>query len=82
MTVADSFASTVRLDQARARLYVTRGVGGVHNIHLLTLADGKMRQLTSNEAPGVSFSGIHPIGDDAIVFARDERRHDIWLVKR
>jgi hypothetical protein len=81
-TLPTSFASTVRLDQARGRLYLTRAVGGIHNIHLLTLADGKMRQLTSNETPGVSFSGIQPLGDDAIVFARDERRRDIWLVKR
>ncbi len=81
-TLPDSFASTVRLDQVRGRLYVTRAVGGIQNVHLLTLADGKMRQLTTNEAPGISFSGIHPIGDDAIVFARDERRHDIWLVKK
>ena len=81
-TLPDSFASTVRLDQVRGRLYVTRAVGGIQNVHLLTLADGKMRQLTTNEAPGISFSGIHPIGDEAIVFARDERRHDIWLVKK
>jgi hypothetical protein len=81
-TVDGSFASTVRLDQDRDRLYVTRTIGGIHNVHLLNLADGKMRQLTANEAPGVTFSGVQPLGSDAILFARDERRRDIWLVKR
>jgi hypothetical protein len=81
-TVGGSFASTVRLDQGRDRLFVTRAEGGIHNVHLLDIADGKMRQLTANEAPGVTFSGVQPLGSDAIVFARDERRRDIWLVKR
>ncbi len=81
-TLGDSFPSTVRLDPARGRLFVTRAFEGIHNLHLLTLADGKMRQLTSNDSPGVSFSGIHPQGEGAIVFARDERRRDIWLVQR
>ncbi|MBA2260785.1 MAG: PD40 domain-containing protein, partial [Acidobacteria bacterium] len=78
----DGFFATVRLDHLRNRIFLTRATSGIQNIFTLDLADGKMRQLTTNEAPGVSFSGIHPLGGDGIVFARDERRHDIWLVKR
>jgi hypothetical protein len=81
-TIPDSFVATFRIDEENGRLYVTRAAGGIHNIHLLTLADGRIRTLTSNQTPGVSFSGIQPLGKDAIIFARDERKADIWLVQR
>jgi hypothetical protein len=61
-------------------LFVTRATDGIHNIHAMSLRDGGMRQVTSNQSPGVSFSGIQPLRADAIVFARDERKRDIWLV--
>ena len=79
-TVPDSVIPAVRVDAARERLFVTRAVNGIHNIHAMSLRDGTMRQLTVNQSPGVSFSGIQPLSADAVVFARDERKRDIWLV--
>jgi serine/threonine-protein kinase len=79
-TVPDSVIPTVRMDTGRKRLFVTRSSEGIHNIHVMSLVDGSMRQVTSNLSPGVSFSGIHPLRADAILFARDERKQDIWLV--
>ncbi|HJR59709.1 MAG TPA: protein kinase [Vicinamibacterales bacterium] len=80
--VPDSVIPVVRIDPDRGRLFVTRSAAGIHNIHAMSLRDGSMRQVTSNQSPGVSFSGIHPLRADAIVFARDERKQDIWLVTR
>jgi hypothetical protein len=45
----------------------------------MSLHDGSMRAVTSNQSPGVSFSGILPLRADAVIFARDERKRDIWL---
>jgi Tol biopolymer transport system component len=78
-TVPDSVIPAVRIDAARGRLFVTRSVEGIHNIHAMSLHDGSMRAVTSNQSPGVSFSGILPLRADAVIFARDERKRDIWL---
>ena len=79
-SVADSAVPVIRIDAARGRSFVTRSVDGIHNIFVLSLRDGVQRQVTANRAPGVSFSGIQPLQDDAIVFAREERKRDIWLL--
>jgi Tol biopolymer transport system component len=81
-TVEDSFLSTARLDPAGRRVFVTRAIAGIHNIHVVNLADGTVKPVTANQAPGTSFSGIQPLGAGAIVFAREERKRDIWIVKR
>jgi hypothetical protein len=81
-TVPDSVIPAVRIDAARGRLFVTRSVEGIHNIHAMSLHDGSMRAVTSNQSPGVSFSGILPLRADAVVFARDERKRDIWLATK
>jgi serine/threonine protein kinase len=78
--VPDSVIPAVRLDAARGRLFLTRNIDGIHNVHVMWLRDGRQQQVTDNHSPGVSFSGIQALGDNAIVFARDERRRDIWLV--
>jgi hypothetical protein len=80
--IADASPATLRVDHIRRRLFVTRAAAGIHNIHVLSLADGKLRQVTANDTPGVYFSGITPLRADAILFARDERKRDIWLVQR
>jgi serine/threonine protein kinase len=82
VTVADAVAPTVSVDQQHARLFVTRAADGVHNIFAVSIRDGSVTKITANDSPGVSFSGIQPLRDDAVVFARDERKRDIWLVQR
>jgi hypothetical protein len=81
-TAVDNAAPTTKLDRARRRLFVTRAVDGIHNVFVLSLADGSLRRVTANESPGVYFSAITPQGTDSIIYARDERKRDIWLVKR
>ena len=79
-TVPDSPLPVVRADVGQGRLFVIRATDGIHNLHTMSLRDGTMRQVTSNQSPGVSFSGILPLRADAVLFARDERKRDIWLV--
>jgi hypothetical protein len=79
-TVPDAPIPVVRADVGRGRLFMIRATGGIHNLHTMSLRDGTMRQVTSNQSPGVSFSGIHPLRADAVLFARDERKRDIWLL--
>ena len=79
-TVADSVIPAVQVDAARERLFVTREVDGIHNVYLMSLRDGRQRQVTTNHAPGVSFSGIQPLEDNGILFAREEWKRDIWLL--
>jgi serine/threonine protein kinase/Tol biopolymer transport system component len=79
-TISDSVIPAVRIDSGRGRLFVTRNIEGIHNLFTVSLRDGVQRQVTANHAPGVSFSGIQPLQDDSIVFAREEWKRDIWLL--
>jgi Tol biopolymer transport system component len=80
--IDDGVIPTARIDHAGGRLFVSRITAGVQNLFAMSLADGTLRQVTANESPGVSFAGVQPLADGAIVFARDERKQDIWLVQR
>ena len=46
------------------------------------MADGTVRNVTGNRQPGVSFTGIEPLADGALIFVRAELRQDIWLAER
>lgn len=81
-TVVDNAAPTATVDHLRRRVFLSRAVDGIHNIYALSLDDGALRRVTTNESPGVYFSAIAPQRSDSIVYARDERRRDIWLVRR
>lgn len=81
-SIDDGVIPTARIDPAGRRLFVSRSTAGVQNLFTISLADGTLRQVTENESPGVSFAGVQPLPDGAIVFARDERKQDIWLVRR
>ncbi len=81
-TIDQAAVAAVGLDMMRGRVMITRNEQGVHNIYAVSLRDGATQKLTNNESPGVSFSGIQPLRADAIVFAREERKRDIWVVQR
>ena len=81
-TIADAAVPALRLDTARGRLILTRVVDGAHNLFALSLANGTMQRITSNESPGVSFSGVHVLTDGGLIFGREERKRDIWVVER
>lgn len=80
--IDDGVIPMARIDRAGGRLFVSRSTAGVQNLFAMSLADGTLRQVTANGSPGVSFAGVQPLTDGSIVFARDERKQDIWLVQR
>jgi hypothetical protein len=77
-----AFPATARLDPPGSFLYITRAENGLHNLYAVSTADGSTRPLTRNTQEGVSFSGIEPLGDGAVIYARAESRRDIWLARR
>jgi Tol biopolymer transport system component len=81
-TIEDAFTATGRLNGDGSRLFITRTEGGVHNIAAVSMADGTVRNVTGNKQPGVSFTGIEPLADGALIFVRAELRQDIWLAER
>jgi hypothetical protein len=80
--IDDGVIPTARVDHAAGRLFVSRSIDGVQNLFAMSLSNGELRQVTANESPGISFAGVQPLTDGSIVFARDERKQDIWLVQR
>ena len=80
--VDDAAIPTAKIDHRGGRLFLSRSTAGVQNIFSMSLAEGATRQVTTNESPGVSFAGVQPLGDNALVFARDERKQDVWLVQK
>jgi Tol biopolymer transport system component len=80
--IDDGVIPAARVDHGGGRLFVTRSTAGVQNLFAMSLRDGTLRRVTANESPGVSFAGVQPLKDGSIVFARDERKQDIWLVQR
>jgi hypothetical protein len=78
--VEQAILATVRLDPARAVLYLARVAGGVHNLHEFSLASRRLRPITDNAQPGVTFSGIEPLDSGGFVVVRHERKSDVWLV--
>ena len=76
-----AFMGTARLHAAKRALYITRMENGVHNVFEFAIETGALRALTRNTLPGVTFSGLHPVGASALVGTREERRQDIWLIQ-
>ena len=59
------------VDVRRPLLYVVCINGLVQNVFSVSLETGEMRQVTDNQAPNVSFSGVTSLGTQ-----------DIWLLRR
>jgi hypothetical protein len=78
--IPQAFPSTARLDPARSILHVVRVEGGFQNLYEFSLTTGALRRLTTNDLPGVRFSGIDVLGSAGFVAVRRERRSDIWLL--
>ena len=78
-TVAPAYSFTSRLAPSGETLYFAGAEERVHNVYALSLADGRVRRMTSNDLPGTVFSGIEPLADGSLIYAVNERRQDIWL---
>jgi Tol biopolymer transport system component len=71
---------TVRLDRSRSAMYVVRSEAGVHNLYEYALASRALRRVSDNARPGVTFSGVEPLREGAILGVRLERRSDVYLL--
>jgi len=81
-TVDRAFFATTRLDADRSVLYVTRSDGLVHNLYAVSLGSGELRRLTNNQFAAVTFSGIERLPNGRILCVRDQKRRDIWIIRR
>jgi Tol biopolymer transport system component len=80
-TLDGAFPSTARVDARRDLLYITQALGGVQNIVSVSLTDGEVRCVTSNQQPGSWFSDFEVREDGTILYALDRRSSDIWIVR-
>ena len=80
-SIAQAYLGTTRYDSAKSVLYVTRSIDGIHNVHEYSLATKTLRQVTDNNVPGVTFSGMRPApaGSNDILVVRDARVRDVWV---
>jgi hypothetical protein len=79
--VDNAFLATSRLASARSALYIARTDNGIHNLYELSVATGRIRRLTDNALPSVTFSAVEPLGGEGLIVVRHERRSDIWLLE-
>lgn len=76
------YAPTARLDVANRRVIVTLQENGVDNLFALPLHAGPALRLTSNDRPAVTFSNVEVLPRGVLLFARHDRKQDIWLVRQ
>ena len=76
------FGGTARLDPSSDSVILTTvGQNEAHNLTSVSLADGTVRQLTSNTLPGISFAGLEVLPNQSILFSRQESNSDLWLIE-
>jgi hypothetical protein len=54
---------------------------GVHNVYALDLDGGAPRPLTSNVSASVSFSGLAVARNGDLMYIRQERNSNVWLIE-
>jgi Tol biopolymer transport system component len=77
--VPGALAYSARLGPGGATLYFAGTEARAANIYALTLPTGAIAKLTANQLTSVVYSGIEPLADGSVIYAQNERRHDIWL---
>ena len=70
------------VDVRRAILYLVCRNGLIENVFSVSLETGEMRQVTDNQAPNVSFSGVTTVPNGSLLYARNLGTEDIWLLRR
>jgi Tol biopolymer transport system component len=75
------YPQTARFDIKSSQFYFTRVENGAQNLYVLSL-EGRVRRVTDNSVPNVSFVGVESLPDSSALFARDQWTHDIWVLRR
>jgi len=81
-TLPRAFPAGARLDTASGTLYITTVEAGVHNLSAYSLADRRLRTITSDVFPGVTFSGAALSPDGTLICSRQQVGQDIWMLRR
>jgi hypothetical protein len=76
------YAATARLDITGRRVLVTLEEDGADQLFALPLGAGPPVPLTSNEMPSVTFSNVELAPGGTILYARHDRKKDIWLLRQ
>jgi Tol biopolymer transport system component len=80
-TIDQAITQTAILDAAGRRLLMTAVNQGVHNVYALDLDGGAPRPLTSNVSASVSFSGLAVARNGDLMYIRQERNSNVWLIE-
>ena len=80
-TTDHAWLATAALDSSRGLLYVTRVEGGIHNIFGFDVTTRIWARMTHNTLPGVTFSGLEVSARGGLVYARQSRNNDLWMIR-
>ncbi len=70
------------VDVRRPLLYLICASNFIQNVVSVSLESGAMREVTDNQAPNVSYSGVTSLMDGSLLVVRNLGTRDIWLFKR
>src|SRR5262249_22696900 len=70
-----------RLATADGQLYLPTVDGSVDNISAFSLGDRRLRPVTSNTVPGITFAGLEVEPDGRLLYSRQETKQDIWAIR-
>jgi serine/threonine protein kinase/WD40 repeat protein len=76
------YPATARLDLPGRRILVTLRENRADNLFAVPLDTGPVVKLTSNDLPSVSFSNVELGPDGLVLFARHDRKQDVWLIRQ
>ena len=80
--IENMYPQTARLDARQSRLYFTRPQDRAQNLYTVSLVSGHVTKVVANNFANVTFAGVEPLPDGSALYARDERTHDIWILRR
>ncbi len=81
-TLDSAVAATAVLAEDGSTLYLTAVDEGIASLVSFDLASGQRLTVTPNDLPGVTFCGIEPLADGGLLYSRQQRNADLWLLRR
>ncbi len=73
---------TAVLDPDGPAVLLSAARGATSDIIRIDLDSGQSVRVTDNPLPGVVFCGIQPQGEGDLVYSRQQRNADLWLLRR
>ncbi len=79
--VPSSTTTSIALLKGARRAIVTANASGIHNLWVVDLDTGQLRQATRNRLRSAGYSAPVAISDSAVVATRQHEGWDIWLIQ-